>query len=118
MAMERNTGIPMRDGAVLRGDVFRPKADGKFPVLMTFGPYGNDVPLKEFMQEAWDAIELGAGRLHRHRRPGETGVTKGVGWMYHTDPGDRSPAIFHGTHAVHTGSGRDSYLLLPVLPAS
>src|SRR6185437_2784293 len=57
MLMERNTGIPMRDGALLRGDVFRPKADGKFPVLMTFGPYGKDVPLKEFMQEAWDAIE-------------------------------------------------------------
>ena len=57
MLMERNTGIPMRDGAVLRGDVFRPKDDGKFPVLMTFGPYGKDVPLREFMQEAWDAIE-------------------------------------------------------------
>ena len=42
---------------MLRGVVFRPKADGKFPVLMTFGPYGKDVPLKEFMQEAWDAIE-------------------------------------------------------------
>ena len=57
MLMERNTPVPMRDGAVLRGDVFRPKAEGKFPVLMTFGPYGKDVPLKEFMQEAWDAIE-------------------------------------------------------------
>lgn len=57
MLMERNTGIPMRDGALLRGDVFRPKAEGRFPVLMTFGPYGKDVPLKEFMQEAWDAIE-------------------------------------------------------------
>jgi len=26
MLMERNTGIPMRDGALLRGDVFRPKS--------------------------------------------------------------------------------------------
>ena len=45
-------------------------------------------------------------------RPGETGATKGVGWMYHTDPGDRPPAIFHGTHAVpeYTGSGRDTCL--------
>ncbi len=32
MLMERNTGIPMRDGAILRGDVFRPKAEGRFPV--------------------------------------------------------------------------------------
>jgi predicted acyl esterase len=57
MLMERNTAIPMRDGAVLRGDVFRPKADGTFPMLMTFSPYGKDVPLREFIQEAWDAIE-------------------------------------------------------------
>ena len=42
MLMERNTAIPMRDGAVLRGDVFRPKAEGKFPALMTFGPYGRE----------------------------------------------------------------------------
>ena len=51
-------------------------------------------------------------------RPGETGPTKGVGWMYHDDPRDRPPALFHGTHAVHTGGGRDAYLLLPVLPTS
>jgi hypothetical protein len=25
-------------------------------VLMTFGPYGKDVPLREFMQEAWDRL--------------------------------------------------------------
>ena len=50
-------------------------------------------------------------------RPGETGATKGVGWMYHSDPTDRPPAIFHGTHAVHTGGGRESYLQLPVIPA-
>ncbi len=23
---------------------------------MTFGPYGKDVPLREFMQEAWDRL--------------------------------------------------------------
>jgi hypothetical protein len=50
-------------------------------------------------------------------RPGESGPTKGVGWMYHDDPYDRPPALFHGTHGVHTGGGRDAYLLLPVLPA-
>ena len=25
-------------------------------VLMTFGPYGKDVPLRQFMQEAWDRL--------------------------------------------------------------
>src|SRR5262245_37417711 len=56
MRLERNAEVPMRDGATLRANVYRPQADGKFPVLMTFGPYGKDVPLRQFMQEAWDRL--------------------------------------------------------------
>ena len=56
MRVETNTPIPMRDGAQLRANVYRPDADGRFPVLMTFGPYGKDVPLRQFMQEAWDRL--------------------------------------------------------------
>ena len=57
MVVEQDIGIPMRDGAVLRANFYHPKAEGKFPVLMSFGPYGKDVPLKEFMAEAWDTLE-------------------------------------------------------------
>lgn len=56
MRVETNVSVPMRDGAVLRANVYRPEAAGKFPVLMTFGPYGKDVPLRQFMQEAWDRL--------------------------------------------------------------
>src|SRR6266566_3204010 len=56
MLLEQNADVPMRDGAILQANVYRPNADGRFPVLMTFGPYGKDVPLREFMQEAWDRL--------------------------------------------------------------
>jgi hypothetical protein len=56
MILDRDVEIPMRDGARLRANVFRPDGPGQFPVLMTFGPYGKDVPLREFMQEAWDRL--------------------------------------------------------------
>jgi hypothetical protein len=36
---ERNVAVKMRDGATLRADIFRPKADGKFPVLLQRTPY-------------------------------------------------------------------------------
>jgi len=36
---EFNVRIPMRDGTSLSADIFRPKADGKFPVLLTRTPY-------------------------------------------------------------------------------
>jgi uncharacterized protein len=54
--VEQNADVPMRDGAILRANVYRPNSDGRFPILMTFGPYGKDVPLREFMQEAWDRL--------------------------------------------------------------
>ena len=39
---ERNLPAQMRDGTTLRADVFRPDAPGRFPVLVTRGPYGKD----------------------------------------------------------------------------
>jgi hypothetical protein len=43
---------------------------------------------------------------------------KGVGWFTHDDPADRPVSSFAGFHTIHTGRDRQSYLLLPVIPAS
>jgi predicted acyl esterase len=40
MLLEQNADVPVRDGAILHANVYRPNADGRFPLLMTFGPYG------------------------------------------------------------------------------
>ncbi|HIM59638.1 MAG TPA: CocE/NonD family hydrolase, partial [Dehalococcoidia bacterium] len=37
--VERNVEVPMRDGTVLRADVWRPGAEGEFPVLIERTPY-------------------------------------------------------------------------------
>ncbi|QSO46831.1 CocE/NonD family hydrolase [Alicyclobacillus mengziensis] len=42
VVFERNVPIPMRDGVTLRANVFRPEADGKYPVILTRLPYGKD----------------------------------------------------------------------------
>src|SRR3974390_946354 len=42
--VERNVEIKMRDGVILRGDIFRPGADGKFPVLLQRTPYRRAIP--------------------------------------------------------------------------
>jgi putative CocE/NonD family hydrolase len=38
--IEKDVVIPMRDGVHLYADVYLPKADGKYPVIMTRLPYG------------------------------------------------------------------------------
>ena len=39
VTMERGVPAKMRDGVMLRADICRPKAEGKFPVLLTRTPY-------------------------------------------------------------------------------
>jgi putative CocE/NonD family hydrolase len=39
VTIERDMSLKMRDGVTLRADICRPKADGKFPVLLTRTPY-------------------------------------------------------------------------------
>jgi uncharacterized protein len=39
---ERGVPVRMRDGVTLRADIYRPKAEGKFPVLLQRTPYNKD----------------------------------------------------------------------------
>ncbi len=39
VTVERNVAAKMRDGVTLRADIYRPKAEGKFPVLLVRTPY-------------------------------------------------------------------------------
>lgn len=45
---ENDVAIPMRDGVVLRADILRPQADGKYPVLVYRTPYGKEFALKDY----------------------------------------------------------------------
>jgi putative CocE/NonD family hydrolase len=40
MVAEHNAAIPMRDGVVMRAEVYRPARSGPFPVLLVRTPYG------------------------------------------------------------------------------
>lgn len=42
LIVEKDIEVPMRDGLCLKCDVFRPDDDGRFPVIMTLGPYPKD----------------------------------------------------------------------------
>src|SRR6266478_5173798 len=39
VSVERNVAAKMRDGVTLRADIYRPKTEGKFPVLLVRTPY-------------------------------------------------------------------------------
>jgi len=46
----------MDDGIVLRADVFRPIAPGRYPALVSYGPYGKGLAFQEGYKTAWDIM--------------------------------------------------------------
>jgi len=42
IVVEKDVDVPMRDGAHLKADVFRPDAPGAFPAILNLGPYQKD----------------------------------------------------------------------------
>ncbi|KAI0131924.1 Alpha/Beta hydrolase protein [Xylariales sp. AK1849] len=53
---DKNVEIPLKpgkSGTVIRANVYRPKAPGKYPVLCTYGPYGKDIPYADFHPKSY-----------------------------------------------------------------
>ena len=44
--VERGVPVKMRDGTILRADIYRPNAPGKFPILLTRTPYDKNNDLE------------------------------------------------------------------------
>lgn len=55
---EENVSVPMRDGIVLRADVYRPSASGAYPVLVYRTPYGKHTTV-EWYDTHLAAVERG-----------------------------------------------------------
>ncbi|MCL6592354.1 MAG: CocE/NonD family hydrolase, partial [Alicyclobacillus sp.] len=56
MRIDWDVPIPMDDGLVLRADVFRPVADGQYPVILTYGPYGKGLSFQEGYPRQWKGL--------------------------------------------------------------
>ena len=54
MRREFNVDIMMDDGVPMRADVFRPIDDGKYPVILTYGPYAKGLHFEDGYAYAWN----------------------------------------------------------------
>jgi len=53
MQIEWDVPIEMDDGIVLRADVFRPAAEDKYPVILSYGPYAKGLSFQEGYKGNW-----------------------------------------------------------------
>src|SRR3546814_801055 len=73
MRIDWDVPIEMDDGVVLRCDVYRPIKDGKYPVIMTYGPYGkflhfDDAYHDQFQRMLADFPEIEAGTSNKYQQ--------------------------------------------------
>ncbi len=56
MRIDWDVAITMDDGLVLRADVFRPVAEGRYPVILTYGPYAKGLAFQQGYPSAWQRM--------------------------------------------------------------
>lgn len=57
MSIDYQVPVTMSDGAVLRADVFRPEADGAYPVILSHGVYAKGLPFNgPIYRMQWDKL--------------------------------------------------------------
>jgi uncharacterized protein len=56
MKIDWDVPIRMDDGLVLRADVYRPGAAGRYPVILSYGPYGKGLAFQEGYPSAWEIM--------------------------------------------------------------
>ena len=56
MTIDWDAPIEMDDGVVLRADVFRPIAESRYPVILSYGPYAKGLAMQEGYKSQWSRI--------------------------------------------------------------
>jgi len=56
MQIDWDVPVEMDDGLVLRADVFRPPAEGQYPVILSYGPYAKGLAFQEGYPSAWQRM--------------------------------------------------------------
>src|SRR3954465_2915238 len=60
MKIDWDAPIEMEDGIVLRADVFRPGTAGRYPVILSYGPYAKGLAFQEGYASMWARLAQGA----------------------------------------------------------
>jgi len=56
MQIDWDVTIAMDDGLILRADVFRPPAAGRYPVILSYGPYAKGLAFQDGYPSAWQRM--------------------------------------------------------------
>ena len=133
MRIDWDVPIEMDDGVELRCDVYRPINEGRYPVILTYGPYGKYLAFQDGYISCWQRMaeehpDVTAGSTNNYQSWEVCDPEKWVPYDYvcvrvdsrgcglHDDPADRPPKIFGGNVTIHFDKDKQPYVLVPIVP--
>ena len=72
MRIDWDVDIPMDDGLVMRCDVFRPDDEGRYPIILSYGPYAKGLAFQDLYADQWtrmveDFPEVAEGSTNKYQ---------------------------------------------------
>jgi predicted acyl esterase len=72
MRIDWDVAITMEDGLALRADVFRPEPEGRYPLILSYGPYAKGLAFQEGYPSAWQRMvaehpDVAAGSSNKYQ---------------------------------------------------
>jgi predicted acyl esterase len=72
MRIDLDVPIAMDDGVVLRADVYRPVAEGRYPAILSYGPYAKGLAFQEAYAPQWEKMvdehpDVAAGSTNKYQ---------------------------------------------------
>jgi predicted acyl esterase len=72
MQIDWNVPVTMDDGLILCADVFRPLAEGKYPVILSYGPYAKGLAFQDGYPNQWQRMteehrDVAAGSTNKYQ---------------------------------------------------
>lgn len=86
ITIDLDVPVPMRDGTVLRADVYRPASEGRFPILLSRSPYDKSM-LMEGALAFKNAVRAGYVIINQDTRGRFTSDGEWLPWRYEREDG-------------------------------
>jgi uncharacterized protein len=72
MRVDWDVAIPMDDGVEMRADIYRPIEEGRYPAIITYGPYGKGLVFEDLYADQWNRMaetfpEVPAGSTNKYQ---------------------------------------------------
>jgi predicted acyl esterase len=109
MRIDWDVPITMDDGIVLRSDVYRPPQDGKYPVILSYGPYAKGLAFQAGYADQWQRM------AEQHPDVVEGSTNKYQNWEV-VDPEKWVPDGYVCVRVDSRGSGRSPGYIDPFSP--